>query len=113
MKRIFPLRFTALPRKLADEPDQLLPVYFKSCLERSLARIFGEIGGQTTVDILKFDVLRARAIVRVPSDFYVKFRAATALTGEFQDIPCNFVVNKASPVLLGLVETHLEYFKSN
>lgn len=94
--------------KFADEPDQLLPVYFKSCLERSLIKIFGEIGGHTTVDILKFDATRERAIVRVPSDFYVKFRAATTLTGTFQDIPCNFVVHKASPILLGLIETFLE-----
>ncbi|XP_001657995.2 ribonuclease P protein subunit p14 [Aedes aegypti] len=99
--------------KLADEPDQLLPVYFKSCLERSLTKIFGEIGGQTTVDVLKFDAARARAIVRVPSDFYVKFRAATTLTGQFQDIPCNFIVHKASPILLGLTETYLEYFKAS
>lgn len=65
------------------------------------------------MDVLKFDAARARAIVRVPSDFYVKFRAATTLTGQFQDIPCNFVVHKASPILLGLTETYLEYFKAS
>lgn len=95
--------------KLASEPEQLLPVFFKSCLERSLVKIFGEIGGQTTVDLLKFDAGRARAIVRVPIGSYVKLRAAIALTGEFQDIPAHFVVHKAGPLLLGLVETHLEF----
>ncbi|XP_055545362.1 uncharacterized protein LOC129730160 isoform X2 [Wyeomyia smithii] len=76
--------------KLAAEPDQLLPVYFKSCLEQALVRIFGEIGGQTTVDLLKFDTKQARAIVRVPSNIYVKLRSAIALIGQFQDIPCSF-----------------------
>lgn len=95
--------------KLADEPEQLISVFFKSCLERSLINIFGEIGGHTTVDVLKFDAARARAIIRVPTEFYVKFRAATTLTGSFQDISCNFVVHKASPILLGLIETFLEY----
>ncbi|XP_053698108.1 ribonuclease P protein subunit p14-like [Sabethes cyaneus] len=95
--------------KLAAEPEQLLPVYFKSCLEQALVRIFGEIGGQTTVDILKFDTKQARAIIRVPTDFYVKLRSVISLIGQFQDIPCSFVVHKASPLLLGLVETNLEF----
>lgn len=95
--------------KLAAEPEQLLPVYFKSCLDQALVRIFGEIGGQTTVDVLKFDAKQARAIVRVPIDYYVKLRSAITLTGQFQDIPCSFVIHKASPLLLGLVETHLEF----
>lgn len=95
--------------KLASEPEQLLAVFFKSSLERALSRIFGEIGGQTTVDLLKFDARRARAIVRVPANFYVKLRAAIALTGSFQDIPASFVVHKAGPLLLGLTETHLEF----
>lgn len=95
--------------KLASDPDQLLAVFFKSCLERSLSRIFGEIGGQTTVDLLKFDPRRARAVIRVPAAFYVKLRSAIALTGSFQDIPASFVVHKAGPLLLGLLETHLEF----
>lgn len=95
--------------KFAASPEQLLPVYFKSCLDQALVRIFGEIGGQTTVDILKFDTKRARAIVRVPADFYVKLRSAITLIGQFQDIPCSFVILKAGPLLLGLVETHLEF----
>lgn len=72
-------------------------------------KIFGEIGGLTTLDILKFDAVRARAIVRVPIDFYVKLRAAITLTGEFQDISCAFVVHKAAPLLLGLTESFLEF----
>lgn len=95
--------------KLASKPEQLLAVFFKSCLERSLTRIFGELGGLTTIDLLKFDSRRARAIIRVPANFYVKLRSAIALTGSFQDIPAAFVVHKAGPLLLGLVETHLEF----
>ncbi|XP_055642887.1 ribonuclease P protein subunit p14-like isoform X6 [Toxorhynchites rutilus septentrionalis] len=94
--------------KLASEPEQLQPVYFKSCLERSLVKIFGEIGGLTTLDVLKFDAVRSRAIVRVPVEFYVKLRTAITLTGEFQDIDCAFVVNKAAPLLLGLTDSFLE-----
>ncbi|XP_053680448.1 ribonuclease P protein subunit p14 [Anopheles nili] len=95
--------------KLAEKPNQLSAIYVKGCIEKSLTTIFGEIGGQTEVDVLKFDQKRQRLILRVPKDFYVKLRAAITFIGEFQGVPCNFLVKKASPFLLTLVETHLQF----
>ncbi|XP_052866301.1 ribonuclease P protein subunit p14 [Anopheles cruzii] len=95
--------------KFAREPDQLLSIYVKASVEQSLLKVFGEIGGQTVVDLLKFDAQRRRIILRVPKNFYVKLRAALTLIGEFQGVPCHFLVRKATPLLLTLVETHLQF----
>lgn len=92
-------------RKLASEADNLLPIYVKGCIEQSLHRVFGEIGGHTTVDVLKFDENRRRLILRVPEQFYVKLRAALTLIDQFQGIPCYFHVQSASSVLLALLDT--------
>lgn len=99
------LIFSLDSRKLASEADNLLPVYVKGCIEQSLHRIFGEIGGHTTVDVLKFDANRRRFILRVPEQFYVKLRAALTLIEKFQGIPCYFHVQSASGVLLALLDT--------
>lgn len=92
-------------RNLASEPENFLPVYVKGCIEQSLARIFGEIGGQTTVDLLKFDAKRKRLILRIPDAFYVKLRAALTLIDTFQAISCCFHVNSVSSCLLALTDT--------
>lgn len=89
---------------MASEAENLLPVYVKGCIEQSLHRVFGEIGGHTTVDVLKFDEKRHRLILRVRKEFYVKLRAALTLIDKFQGIPCYFYVQTTSPVLLSLVE---------
>ncbi|KAJ6630193.1 Ribonuclease P protein subunit p14 [Pseudolycoriella hygida] len=88
-----------------SRPEVLLPTYFKSKIDQSLQSIFGEIGGHTTVDILKFSQTDQRAILRVPSDYYVKLRAALSLISSFQEIPCCFKVNAASSVLLSLLHS--------
>ncbi|XP_058130587.1 ribonuclease P protein subunit p14 [Anopheles ziemanni] len=95
--------------KLAKEPDQLIATKVKSRIQGSLNEVFGEIGGQTELDLLKFDPKRRRIILRVPQAFYVKLRAAITFIAEFQGVPCNFLVRKASPVLLSLAETHLQF----
>lgn len=92
-------------RKSESEIEKILPVYVKGCIHRSLNRVFGEIGGHTTVDVLKFDENRYRFILRVPEQFYVKLRAALTLIDTFQDVPCTFHVNSASNVLLSLLDT--------
>lgn len=93
-------------RKLASEADNLLPVYVKGCIEQSLHRVFGEIGGHTTVDVLKFDENRRRLILRVPEQFYVKLRAALTLIDQFQGIPCYFHIQSVSSVVLALLDTY-------
>lgn len=86
--------------------ESLLPVFIKGRIEQSLQKIFGEIGGQTTVDILKFEEKRKRAVVRVPDQFYVKLRTALTLTDSYQGVPCHFHIHSASPVLISLLDTH-------
>lgn len=68
--------------------------------------MFGEIGGHTTFDVLKFDEKRSRIILRVPESYYVKVRAALTLIDSFQGVPCQFHINSASPVLLALLDTY-------
>jgi ribonuclease P protein subunit RPP14 len=86
-------------------PELLLPTYFKGKIDQSLQTIFGEIGGHTTVDVLKFDQINQRAILRVPDAYYVKLRAALSLIASFQEIPCCIKVIAASPVLLALLDS--------
>jgi len=81
------------------------PLTLKEKIDQSLQTIFGEIGGHTTVDVLKFNQTNQRAILRVPSDYYVKLRAALSLISSFQDIPCCIKVKAASPVLLSLLDS--------
>jgi ribonuclease P protein subunit RPP14 len=96
-------------RKLKDKPsEEILPIYIKGAIVKSLTQVFGEIGGLTTVDLLKFDQNRLRGILRIPFDFYVKTRAALTLIAEFQGSPAIFQVNKASQLLLSLIDSYLE-----
>lgn len=93
-------------RKLESKANSVLPVFVKGSIEQSLHKIFGEIGGHTTVDLLKFDEKRLRAIIRVPENFCVKLRAALTLINSFQGVPCRFHVNSVSAVLLALLDSH-------
>lgn len=93
-------------RESDEQPDQLLPVFFKSRIQQLLHQVFGEIGGHTSVDVLKFDAKSKRAILRCSDSHYVKLRAALALVPTFQDVPCCIKVHSASPVLLSLLATH-------
>lgn len=95
--------------ELSEDSDSILPIYIRGSIEQSLQSIFGEIGGQTTVDILKFDRDSCRGIIRVPENYYIKLRTALALTSQFQDIPCRYKVHSASPVLVSLIGTHINF----
>lgn len=93
---------------MEESSKQVLPALFLACIKQSLTRVFGEIGGLTTVDLLKFDEKRLRVILRVPIDFYVKLRAALTLISTFDEIPCHFKVNNSSSVLISLIDSFLE-----
>ncbi|EDW83927.1 uncharacterized protein Dwil_GK13870 [Drosophila willistoni] len=87
--------------KLRDpESVVLTPAYFRGCILNSLESFFGDIGGQTTVDIVKFSVQQRRVIFRVPEDFYERTRVATTLIGHYQEVPCHFQVLESSKSLL-------------
>lgn len=90
-------------RILDKKPDQFLATYVKGRIEQNLHSIFGEIGGHTIVDIIKFDQNNRRFILRVPARDYVKLRSALTLTAAFQSILCCFRVHSASPLLLTLL----------
>ncbi|XP_055700434.1 ribonuclease P protein subunit p14 [Phlebotomus papatasi] len=91
------LQLSTIPR------DPIVPVFFKGGILTSLEEVFGEIGGCTTVDVLRFDPKTLKAILRVPKEDYVKVRTALTLISAFQEIPCRFHVNSVSPLLLSLV----------
>ncbi|KAL5285088.1 RPP14 family protein [Megaselia abdita] len=91
------------------ETKEPLPIYVKGSIEQSLRTIYGEIGGISTVDLIKFDRETGRGILRVPESNYVKTRTALTLISKFQEVPCHFQVHAASPVILGLLKTHVEF----
>lgn len=95
--------------ELSEKSEPILPVYFKGSIQQSLLAVFGEIGGQTDIDLLKFDQEAARGILRVPESHYVRLRAALTLISRFQDVPCRFRVHKVSPVLLSLISSHIDF----
>ncbi|XP_067633148.1 ribonuclease P protein subunit p14-like [Eurosta solidaginis] len=83
--------------KLRDQNKAVLtPAYFLGSIEESLQSFFGEIGGQTDLEIIKFDANRQRAILRVQEEFLSRTRAAITLIGHFQEIPCHFIVKETS-----------------
>jgi ribonuclease P protein subunit RPP14 len=94
--------------KSESRPEEFLPVFVKGAIVKSLKTVFGEIGGETELDLLTFDDERQKGIVRTSIDFAVKTRAALTLISEFQGIPATFQVNNASQQLLSLTETFLE-----
>ncbi|XP_073816629.1 ribonuclease P protein subunit p14-like [Musca autumnalis] len=83
--------------KLKEESSAVLtPAYFQGSIESSLVGFFGEIGGQTELELLKFDCAQKRAILKVAKEFSSKTRAAITLIGRYQDIPCHFAILKTS-----------------
>lgn len=83
-------------------------MFVKGAIVQSLKTVFGEIGGQTELDLLTFDEERQKGILRVPVDFFVKTQAALTFIAEFQGIPAIFQVNKTSPQLVALTESYIE-----
>lgn len=97
-------------RKLKKDPEEGIPSGFvKGAILKSLTGIFGEIGGQTEVDLLKFDEKRRKGILRVPVKFGIKTRTALIFIPEFQEIPAIFQVNHITNHLPALLETFIEF----
>ncbi|KAH8388383.1 hypothetical protein KR093_005372 [Drosophila rubida] len=84
-------------RKFRDLDSVVLtPVFFRGCVQNSLERFFGEIGGGTTLEIIKFSAEQRRVVFRVPQEFYERTRAALTLIGYYQEVPCHFCVLRSS-----------------
>ncbi|XP_037949725.1 uncharacterized protein LOC119680809 [Teleopsis dalmanni] len=89
--------------KLQDDTDATLtPAYFLGSINNSLKSLFGEIGGQTELEIIEFSIDKKRGIIKVPSDYNRRVRSAIALIGYYQDIRCHFRVFQESSKLLNL-----------
>lgn len=77
--------------------------YFKKNIVSSMKKIFGEVAASVTIDILKYDPLTRRAILRVPSNYYSKLHSALTLCGQYEEeTECCYKINKTSPLLLAL-----------
>lgn len=100
--------------KLRD-PDSvtLTPVFFCGCIHSSLASIFGEIGGQTILEIVKFSSSQKRSILRVPENVLDRVRVAIALIGYYQEVPCHFQVLSTSRKPLDFEESPEEFVAFN
>jgi len=101
-------------RKLRD-PDSvtLTPVFLCGCILNSLASIFGEIGGQTALEIVKFSSSQKRSIFRVPEAFLERVRIAISLIGYYQEEPCHFQVLSTSRKPLDFEEPDAEFIAFN
>jgi RNase P/RNase MRP subunit POP5 len=90
-------------RKFAEEPEDISSVFIKGALISSLSAIFGEIGGFTEVELLKFDENRKRGILKASVDYEIKLRTALTLIKDYQGIPAAFQVNQVSHQLPALI----------
>lgn len=70
--------------------------------------MFGQIGGQTTLDLLSVNKAKQTGILRVPLESAKKTRAALALINSYQGIPAVFEVIHSSTQLSSLTETFIE-----
>jgi len=78
-----------------------------------LASIFGEIGGQTILEIVKFSSSQKRSILRVPENVLDRVRVAIALIGYYQEVPCHFQVLSTSRKPLDFEESPEEFVAFN
>ncbi|XP_052847979.1 uncharacterized protein LOC128259554 [Drosophila gunungcola] len=96
-------------------PDSvtLTPVFLCGCIVNSLTNIFGEIGGQTTLEIVKFSSTEKRSIFRVSEDFLERARIAISLIGYYQQVPCHFQVLSTSRKPLDFEDSAEEFIAFN
>lgn len=90
-------------RKLKRKSDSLIEAFVIGAVNKSLTTVFGEIGGQTELDLLSFDSENQKGILRVPSNFLTKVQIALTLIADFQGIPAIFSINQATSNLSALL----------
>ncbi|XP_044729826.1 ribonuclease P protein subunit p14 [Chrysoperla carnea] len=95
-----------LPKGLKRE---IPAVFFKKHVMQALNALFGEVGASTTVDLLKYESIPHRAVLRVPSVYYVKLRSSLTLAGDYEGIPCAYRIHKSSTYLLNLLGDSRNY----
>lgn len=95
-----------MPKGLKRE---ISPVFFKKHVTQAVNALFGEVGASTTVDLLKYDSFSHRAILRVPSIYYVKLRSSLTIAGDYEGIPCAYRIHKSTQFLLNLLGDSRNY----
>ena len=102
--------FFVFSRKIHNDVDcEVTPEYFKQNIISAIRQLFGEVSACVDIDILKYNFISKRAVVRVPGDYYVKTRSSLTLCGKYQDTACSYQIHKASPVLLNLQGDSRDY----
>lgn len=90
-------------RQLAESSEnEITAVYFKKNIISALNQLFGEVATAVNIDILKYDPINRRSILRVPKTHYIKLRTSLTLCGIYEGEPCAYRIHKASPLLLAL-----------
>ncbi|XP_044264188.1 ribonuclease P protein subunit p14 [Tribolium madens] len=96
--------------RLHDNPDyELTVVYFKKHIIGAVSELFGEAATCIDIDVLKYNSLTRRGILKVPAEYYVKIRSSLTLCGSFNNVICSYKIHKASPLLLNLQGDSREY----
>lgn len=89
-----------------EEQKKIHPItveLFKKNILRSIKQLFGETISNCILDILRYDAVERRAIIRVPIDIYIKVRTSLTLASSYENIPCKYQVHQAKPILLALL----------
>lgn len=81
-------------------------MFVKGAIIQSVTTIFGEIGGQFEIDLLKFDEDKHRGILRVKSKFAVKTRSALTFTEQIQGFPAILQLNQCSNQLSSFLDIY-------
>lgn len=76
--------------------------FFKKNIVEAVRKVFGEVGASVNIDILKYNSLTLRGIIRVPKSHYIKVRSSLTLCGRYEGQRCVYIVHKATPLLLAL-----------
>ncbi|KAJ9599245.1 hypothetical protein L9F63_010247 [Diploptera punctata] len=74
--------------EIEEGKREISAVYFKNHIIQALKTLFGEVGASINVDILKYQSATKRAILRCPSDSYVKLLSSLTLSSSFNGIAC-------------------------
>ena len=82
----------------------------KVYIQKSVRQFLGEEGCKDKIDILKYDSLNQRLILRCSNKSYVRLRAALVLSNICEDqSTCSFTINRASQNLLSLRSNSRSY----
>lgn len=103
------LLFCPFCRKVQRDTKELIPAFIKGAIVQSSLILFGQVGGQSNIDLLRFDETKQTGIVRVPLKLALKTRAAITSVSSFQGTSAVFKVDKSSELLSSLVESFVEF----